>query len=185
MVAGIDVGQDNLWIVIRAFYRRFAGRSYLVTARELPKDWEQLLRALVDESVNFCVIDGHYDSHAVTRFVMSATRQGIHAFKLFYRRDADYDRDWTKHTMRVDRTAAIEDTLAAFREGRHRLPANAHQLADGQYYRHLLSRVALEDPDNSLGRRTYGKTSRDDLAHAEVAITAIAEAFGQHGGWWS
>ena len=103
----------------------------------------------------------------------------------FYSRRPEHDHSWGQHpTVKAARTLAIDQTLDAFRSGKHRLPHDPAVLAYGQYADHVTSLIRVDEPDTPAGRPVYRNTTPDDLAHCEVYVTLLAELFGKHGGWW-
>lgn len=174
---GVDVSGAVLWVVV-------CGRPNSAGERRLwgagtVRDFADLAPLLQRFHVRRCVIDSRPESRAARAF--AAEHRGIVWL-------ADYDRrqpGWeaVKRTARNDvdcvhlnRTDALDEVAAGFRDQRLLLPANARDLGGpgraglGAFYAHQIAPVPVyeESPDGEFERR-YKKTARpEDFAHAEV-----------------
>lgn len=181
-IAGIDVGNDCFWLVVRMFWNKL---SYLIAAERIDGDWEDLAAHLMSkpERLDFVIVDALPDVRGATRFQKMLPAI---TFMTYYTRKTAHDYSWSQpRTINAARTLALDETFDGFRRERSLLPPWGRELADGAYYQHMQALVRTTEPDE-FGQPTpkYVHTKPDDFAHAEAYISLIAVKYGPRHGFW-
>ncbi len=184
-VMGVDVGLV-LHVVVR---EREGDRWHLVFAGGAR--WEDLDELIDRFNVTGCVIDDSPEYTKAREFQQRALRlhPRCHVYLARYIDTGDHHTERShpageqlKRTFKLNRTAILEETLAAFQNRQMTLPQDARGLGgsvkkgQGEYYRHMTALVRLleQDATGNWVSRYDNRGKADHYAHAEAYCRAAA-----------